>query len=62
MCEYCNDQRTVRTHIETSGGHEIEIDNDNDFSITLDLDISEDFIWIEIKYCPWCGRSLGDEK
>ncbi|AAY53232.1 gp47 [Listeria phage P35] len=60
MCEYCNDDYTVRSHLETPEGHEIEIDKENDLSITLDLDISEDFIWIEIKYCPWCGRKLSD--
>ncbi|AZU53090.1 Hypothetical protein FORC57_1249 [Listeria monocytogenes] len=64
MCEYCNDEWTVRTHIETRDGHEIELDNDNDLIINLDFDMSEevyiyeDFILLEINFCPWCGRSL----
>ncbi|MBC2040779.1 hypothetical protein [Listeria marthii] len=62
MCEYCDDDYRSRRAIELSEGHEIEIDKDNDLSITIALDITDDQLWLEIKYCPWCGRELEDKK
>ncbi|AWN07876.1 hypothetical protein ACWKH1_000800 [Listeria monocytogenes] len=62
MCEYCDDDCRSRRTIELSEGHEIEIDKENDLFITVKPGWEEERIFLEIYYCPWCGRALGDEK
>ncbi|EAC6357039.1 hypothetical protein G6H11_002841 [Listeria monocytogenes] len=62
MCEYCEENYRKRGEIITEEGHEIYIDEDNDISINLDFEAGMDYLYFEIKYCPWCGRSLEDEE
>ncbi|MBC1671214.1 hypothetical protein HB950_02650 [Listeria welshimeri] len=63
MCEYCEENFRKRGEITTDEGHEIRIDWDNDLAILLDIDYKANNIYLDIKYCPWCGRKLeGKEK
>lgn len=59
MCEACNLLSGDRKILEEDGGIEVAIGRVNkDYFISAEND--EDYIEVDINYCPFCGRKLGE--
>ncbi|EAC4171331.1 hypothetical protein SH48_13860 [Listeria monocytogenes] len=62
MCEYCNDRWPRREGVRTSDGHVVKLSAENNLVTTLHYDGWEDYVFVDINNCPWCGRELEDKK